>query len=159
MSTETELAWAAGFFDGEGSAVLSPSAGGKLYARVSIGQNTREALDRFCAAVGVGKVYGPYTSNVPFKYQVNGVESVRGIADALGPFLCSVKREQFAAVIAYALSQPGRQLATHCHRGHDLEVVGRAPNRQCRRCKTERDTRSQRERRAKARAESRTVTF
>jgi hypothetical protein len=55
-----EVAYIAGFFDGEGSISLCwPKAGnGKRYLklRVRIGQNQREVLDWVCSTVGAGSV-------------------------------------------------------------------------------------------------------
>ncbi|MBO0730555.1 MAG: hypothetical protein J2P57_14955 [Acidimicrobiaceae bacterium] len=52
---ETELAWAAGLFDGEGH------TGWGRTLRVDICQyHDASVLDRFVAAVGIGKVYGPW---------------------------------------------------------------------------------------------------
>ncbi len=48
---EISLAWAAGFFDGEGSIQLK----GK-YSSIYIGQKERELLDFFLSIVGWGKV-------------------------------------------------------------------------------------------------------
>ena len=93
------LAWAAGFFDGEGNAQLNK----KSYPRVQINQLDREVLDRFTEAVGVGKVYGPYQHNSHknsyFQYQVNGFERVQAVMAMLWPWLGSAKRSQFAAVL------------------------------------------------------------
>ncbi len=62
--TELELAWAGGFFDGEGSTCCTYS-NGKPYTRISlsIGQKNEEGnriastLLRFQQAVGTGKIY------------------------------------------------------------------------------------------------------
>lgn len=51
------LAWAAGFFEGEGC--ITTASKGK-YARLSISGVDKEPLDEFASIVGAGKVYGPY---------------------------------------------------------------------------------------------------
>lgn len=52
---EESIAWAAGFFEGEGSIT---ETGGRLVLRI---HNTDgEALGRFAAVVERGKIYGPY---------------------------------------------------------------------------------------------------
>ena len=62
MTPDTlELAWAAGFFDGEGGTYGDPKGG----FRIRIGQlaSNREVLDRFHNAVGgLGKIRGPYSN-------------------------------------------------------------------------------------------------
>ena len=111
MAPDTERAWAAGFFDGEGSVGFSPySSGGRKYHRpsVQVSQNHRAPLDRFQAAVGgIGKVYGPYgpyknqASTNPFwKYHATGRTVTAAIFDALGPFLDSVKYAGFEDALA-----------------------------------------------------------
>lgn len=61
MTDELELAWAAGFFEGEGSVFVHSSPSYPVAA--SLDQTEGEALiRRFHAAVGKGKVYGPYTT-------------------------------------------------------------------------------------------------
>lgn len=55
---DLDVAWAAGFFEGEGSchiAVCNPTP----YFRLSIDQVYREPLDKMVTIFG-GKVYGPY---------------------------------------------------------------------------------------------------
>ena len=100
----TELAWAAGFFDGEGSIQLRKT-GLQLY----VGQTDPRPLERFAAAVGVGKVngpYGPYARNgTPntwkpmYAWQVGG-RKAEAVFALLQPFLSEPKREQYDAVKA-----------------------------------------------------------
>jgi hypothetical protein len=52
---EIALAWAAGFFEGEGSVTTS---GGRLVLRVN--QTHPEPVERFATTIGLGRVYGPY---------------------------------------------------------------------------------------------------
>lgn len=60
----TELAWAAGFFEGEGSVYITmphPRKCTKPYLRLNVTQlRDRLPLDRFVAAVGFGRVAGPH---------------------------------------------------------------------------------------------------
>lgn len=108
----TELAWAAGFFDGEGSVRAAWNAG-KAQApnrtrslRCVVGQREREPLDRFAAAVGVGKVYGPsFTQSktcAMFRWEIGGRDAVFRVRRLLSPWLCSRKQDQFdAAIVRY----------------------------------------------------------
>src|SRR5690349_5311058 len=61
-TTETELAWAAGFFDGEGSSKLDRRKD-RAYISIQIGHVEPGPLHRFRAAVGAGNVTGPYDHN------------------------------------------------------------------------------------------------
>jgi hypothetical protein len=114
MIEDTELAWAAGFFDGEGSVSrMYPSrnkrnkkgeqypSGEKGYMQIQVAQreDNAEVLHRFAAAVGVGSVRGPYG---PYKgasinakpYYLFGVytKTAEAVLDAIWPWLSSRKR-------------------------------------------------------------------
>jgi hypothetical protein len=57
---ELEMAWAAGFFDGEGSIHLHKYPNNSHdHIMISIKQTAIEPLERFQTAVGCGKIYGP----------------------------------------------------------------------------------------------------
>ena len=93
-----ELAWDAGFFDGEGTTSRHADSG---QVRVTITQQERTTLDRFCCAVGVGKVYGPYSppshhGKVHFSYSVNKLVDVKKCLRRLWPHLSGPKRRQVA---------------------------------------------------------------
>jgi len=65
----TELAWAAGFFDGEGSTSVDRGTGKAYgYLRLSVAQSSDSGppstLVRFHGIVG-GKINGPYTTQRP----------------------------------------------------------------------------------------------
>jgi len=113
-----ELAWAAGFFDGEGCFSYTEKAG---YATVTIGQVDRRVLDRFQEAVGgVGKIYGPYTTRSPsrlskkpqYQYRAHRRAAEQSIAAMLWFMLGPVKRDQARRVLT--------RLARRCGRGHPL---------------------------------------
>jgi hypothetical protein len=95
--TATELAWAAGFFDGEGS-VCTRKRGGwrELWLQVPQSGDT-ETLYRFQRAVGIGKVCGPwqYRPNMlpSYRFDVRG-KMVEPVIKALWPYLSGPKRAQ-----------------------------------------------------------------
>jgi hypothetical protein len=115
-----ELAWAAGFFDGEGCFSFSPAG---RYVCVSVGQTEREPLDRFKRAVGFGNVLGPYDVNKrngslrkpQFFYRANGYERVQAIAALLWFKLGSTKRAQAIHALAGEFELRG---SLTCHFGH-----------------------------------------
>jgi len=58
---DPEVAWAAGFFEGEGSITQS---NGRLVTRL---RNTdEEPIYRFASIVKFGEVYGPYTQSAAY---------------------------------------------------------------------------------------------
>lgn len=68
--TELELAWAAGFFDGEGTVTVHRGgrAGGSRYLMAAVkqsadGRGAPATLERLQAAVGLGRVGGPYSDS------------------------------------------------------------------------------------------------
>jgi hypothetical protein len=94
---EIELAWAAGFFDGEGCVAYRErprsDKGNRLERRltVSIGQKHREVLDRFAQAVTEGKVYAyPKRAKNRYAYRCSGEAAVRVLKDLL-PYLSEIK--------------------------------------------------------------------
>lgn len=97
---ELERAWAAGFFDGEGYVGANFRFNGtRRYRRidVQITQIDPEVLERFRAAVGTGKVYGPYPQrrkSPMWKYGIGSVEGVMHVLEVLRPYLCSRKLKQ-----------------------------------------------------------------
>jgi hypothetical protein len=110
-----ELAWAAGFFDGEGCFSYMERA---RYGVATIGQTDVRALERFMKAVGVGKIYGPYDYKTPgrmskrpwWNCRAHRREHVQAIAAMLWFKLGPIKREQALGVLG--------RYRNSCHRGH-----------------------------------------
>lgn len=96
-----ELAWAAGFFDGEGCTTYNTS-GGHRYPALVIAQVEREPLERFMAAVGMGKIYGPYRVNLrskpQFRYHARS-KNVKQVLALMWPWLSRPKRDQAIRVL------------------------------------------------------------
>lgn len=109
---ETELAWAAGLFDGEGwVGGDEPKRGKRL--RLNLSQNDRYVLDRFKAAVGVGNVTGPYgpyqraldknrNRKPHFQYDTQDRYHIWEIYSMLKPYLSPIKCQQFEIAIEIA---------------------------------------------------------
>jgi hypothetical protein len=113
-----ELAWAAGFYDGEGCTQLmsvNPRRA-KDYPtiRIIVTQADLPILERFRRAVGDGNISGPITKNRPgrkpiYRLRKNGPAAVAILAK-LWPWLSEPKREQAAnAVALYNDSLKGRR--------------------------------------------------
>ena len=107
-----ELAWAAGFFDGEGC-TYSTISENRVVVGVMVSQASRDLLDRFREAVGFGKVYGPYKNNGSFSkgpkysWSAPGLERVQALVAMLWFKLGAVKKQQAAAVLTrYKLNPP-----------------------------------------------------
>lgn len=136
-SNRTELAWSAGFFDGEG---CTTAAGHRRYPKITISQagplaKPPEVLDRFRQAVGgIGYVTGPELDDSGrhkprWVYHLQGANQVSAVIALLWPFLCEVKRAQADRILSRYYAQPaylrrpgvtrGRPLSRACKRGHD----------------------------------------
>ena len=89
-----ELAWAAGFYDGEGctsSRTKRPRA-----VLLQVTQKDPQLLDRFRLAVGVGRVYPK--SDYAFQWAVSAKADVHLVCWLLWPWLGAPKRAQFERV-------------------------------------------------------------
>lgn len=111
-----ELAWAAGFFDGEGWVASGMSSNGtkKRYRHLAltISQVDPEVLERFAKAVGRGIVRQPYAPDARgnrrplWRYDAYGHCCVPAIIDLLWPYLSSIKRKQASeALLRYEESE------------------------------------------------------
>lgn len=154
-----KLAWAGGFFDGEGHV---GGAGDKGYPALHIRQagsytQVPEVLPRFRDAVcGLGYLYGPMfdpenLQHLPqWSFEAHGFEAVQAIFAMLWPWLGPVKRAQFALVLRRYAGLPvprrnpgvrvGRPLRDTCPEGHDYSdtYVDGAGRRSCRTCRLRR---------------------
>lgn len=103
-SDPTEIAWAAGFFDGEGSIGAHYGRHKKYpYPTLGIAQVDRRPLDRFAATVGIGNILGPYKHKTkphhsPFyEWHIEG-KNVKAVLELLWPFISDPKKEKWADV-------------------------------------------------------------
>lgn len=103
----TELAWAAGFWDGEGSSYLAKSEGrGTAQPVARVNQSSTAGppavLVRLQRAIGLGRVQGPtiVDGREPlYRWEITNRADVFRTFRALAPYLSSVKRSQFASVL------------------------------------------------------------
>lgn len=153
-----ELAWAAGFYDAEGSTFLASRG---HYPVIGISQSDDHTvpavLVRFHKAVGgIGHINGPFRLGDPrFKvkwiYRVHGHQMTQATIAQLWPWLGSVKRKQaIATLLEFRRSNPprtrvagttfGQPFQDRCKRGHDLSFARVSPDRsrECLFCRHER---------------------
>lgn len=111
-----ELAWAAGFFDGEGCVSRKKNqSNGRRAPFLQVSQTNRVVLDRFQAAVGgLGVIYGPYrqkkrTHSPYWLYSTSNFEATQAVGTMLWSFLSPVKKEAYAREISSYLSTPCRK--------------------------------------------------
>lgn len=96
-----ELAWAAGFFDGEGWA---NTAGRGVQSRINQSDNdgVPDVLVRFRRVVGCGRIHGPVREEGRqdlYYWDATSRGDVEAVADAIWPCLGEVKRAEFGAAL------------------------------------------------------------
>ena len=104
-TSRERLAWAAGFWAGEGCcwSGSSNSKGYRYKQRSIVGrisQVDKRPLVRFKRAVSLGSIRGPYRTSKgrpAYQWGVSGWPSIEKLFKLLGPWLDPVKREQFIA--------------------------------------------------------------
>ncbi len=118
VADRLERAWAAGFFDGDGWAGTGGERGRRTrQPAAQINQASAsglpEVLSRFRAAVGgAGRVGGPRTleRRIPLYWWVASSRAdVESAFEAIGPWLCDVKRAQFAVALGLPVVDPGER--------------------------------------------------
>lgn len=108
----TELAWAAGFFDGEGSVSLiwtthTTNTNPWWNLKVTVTNCDRPSLERFVAAVGVGRIYTkkPVEGRQVTHYVMAGSLVAERILRGLLPYLLTKKRVAELAIEARTCGQ------------------------------------------------------
>ncbi len=100
--TDIDLAWAAGFIDGEGCFDFSlKGSKPSVYLSLRVSQKVREPLDRLASIFGCGKIFGPYSGN-HLQYRLDGVIQVAAAVELLRPYLCGPKLAQADQAVARA---------------------------------------------------------
>lgn len=96
-----ELAWAAGFWDGEGCTYVAKPhkgrAGDKPYMFMCLGQTDLDPLNRFHVAVGAGNISGPrlVIGRKPiWSWKCYANADVWRVINLLWPYLSEPKRQQ-----------------------------------------------------------------
>lgn len=100
MTNEAELAWAAGVFDGDGTACgYVPRQRRSRVVQMTVYQATTPVLERFRSAVsGHGGIHGPYRGRL-YHWTTKRREAVRLLCTTLSPFIGDEKREQLRAAV------------------------------------------------------------
>jgi hypothetical protein len=95
--SDTELAWCAGFFDGEGTTSYLKKDKW-IGPRMSVSQKNIKPLERFQEAVGHGKIYAHDQRSGLYQWTCQRKDDVKIILEKLWPFLCDQKKDQALAV-------------------------------------------------------------
>ena len=101
MRSITELAWAAGFFDGEGCTLCRKPKTGYRQLSFEVAQNEISTLRRFESALGFGSISGPYRGS-EYQYRACSFEKAQAAIALLWRFLSDPKKIQAkTALIEY----------------------------------------------------------
>ena len=112
-----QLAWAAGFFDGEGNVPFAVYRNGQGKATrgitLQVAQCHPQPLERFQAAVaGLGALRGPYPKPAPrqpvWQFTISGHPGVSAAVAMIFPFLGPVKQEQARTALCRYRDHPTR---------------------------------------------------
>lgn len=113
-----DLAWCAGFFDGEGH---TGTQTGRKYPFITVGQKYPELLYRLQKVWQCGRI--THSSRM-WRIDVNGFERVQFVIALMWPWLGAVKREQASIVMVRARELPGRGHPRRtCPYGHPYDEV------------------------------------
>jgi hypothetical protein len=104
MAIDTDYAWAAGFFDGEGTVGVNRGAPNKLgvqraYLRITVAQKPRPLLDRFQAIFEGGNVYHDKKRNM-HTYSAASQPMAFAVICHIWPYIGEQKRRDFVRAIA-----------------------------------------------------------
>ena len=112
-----KLAWAAGFFDGEGCTTFHLGKGTQYYyPRLRIGQSGNSGymvLETFKDALQMGSISGPYSANptrypnrqVTWSYYLHGFEKVQAAIALMWTWLSDAKKEQAIKILTHERNQ------------------------------------------------------
>lgn len=92
-----ELAWAAGFIDGEGHTGARETKWGTYQWSIQVHQKGREPLDRLQKILG-GKVYKTGRAGI-YKWSIQKKQDVVNTLEKLWPYLTDVKKDQAIKVL------------------------------------------------------------
>jgi hypothetical protein len=105
----TEFAWAAGLYEGEGSCVER-----KYGWTLVVPSTDHDVLERFHAAVGCGKVFGPYQPKRPgskrvWKWMCSDKAGIERFGERIFPMLMPRRRMQVQRALDHVATVKGRR--------------------------------------------------
>jgi hypothetical protein len=103
-----DLAWAAGFFDGEGWANRKERGVQSRINQAGL-DGMPEVLVKFQRIVGLGRLKGPVIEEGKqplYHWEATSRPDVNRVAELIGPWLCPVKRAEFERALGLTLPPP-----------------------------------------------------
>lgn len=123
MATESEIAWAAGLFEGEGSFTRSA----KSFVLMSLRMTDRDVVEHFAQVVGIGNVYSVHDERERkplFSWQLGAQTEVKRITKMFWPWLHERRQEQYIKAFLgwweYRKPElPNPHPSPFCSKGHE----------------------------------------
>ena len=88
--TSTQIAWAAGLFEGEGCMSFKHNGNGKIYPRLYLKMTDKDVVEKFASTVGYGNVNlvpSPRSEwKDAFAWEISKMSEVRRIISSFLPF-------------------------------------------------------------------------
>lgn len=100
VSKQNLIAWAAGFFDGEGYVGIKQNDATHKYMDACIAQKDRRLLERFQTIIGRGTIGKPSKISGVSYLRFSNAQDVLMLFEFLAPFLGPQKYEQFEHAFA-----------------------------------------------------------
>lgn len=124
-----ELAWAAGFYDGEGGCYVRKVRSYRAL-QLAVAQSDMQPLVRFQAAIGgFGWIIplGPcrWAKRPRYKWYMYGRARIEAVTDMLWPYLCSAKRAQIISAFIEVGPQRPRATKDEMERRRALSTIAK----------------------------------
>lgn len=151
-ATTTDLAWAAGLFEGEGCVTKN----GRKNLSLQINMTDEDVLRKFHSVVSVGWISGPHARGKhkpAWCWKVTSFQNVQAVIALLWNWMCARRRARATELLVWYLARPlAGQWKITCSKGHAFSVHGgwSCGQRYCRICKAVRNRRSYAKRKVNA---------
>lgn len=166
MAPDTDIAWAAGLFEGEGCMNSHPRGKRGSGTQLRLAMTDRDVVERFAAVIGCGNIHRPRHDPRPnhkpvYTWALYESARVVEVIELLMPWFGERRRAKAMEVLAVARDidvHKGKR--THCPNGHPYEgdnlieesITGNGgkvyTSRRCRTCRRAQARRRKRERTA-----------
>lgn len=146
MWAREDLAWLAGFYEGEGSCVLRRK-GDRVYMAITVSSTDLDVLEHARSIAHVGAISTQASRpgcKQAWRWQVSDADQAMALAVALDPWLGSRRRARVREVIAeYVASareveRQREHRSLYCRAGHFKDAFTPGGIRRCRKCCAER---------------------
>lgn len=140
-ASSTNLAWAGGFFEGEGCFYAGYGKarldGSKVFrTRASLTQKNEKLLIQFKNVVKCGAVRAT-GKNGMFVWKTDKKGEATKVFNLLRPYLGERRQKTYLELFERENNQifrPKKKASDICRQGHDKNIVGRLPNNSCKLC-------------------------